>query len=76
MSKSNSQIESVLYAALDSPIGVVVTVHGVTAELARQKLYAVRKTSTLFLTLAFVISPFSENQIWIIKKGEPNAEET
>lgn len=57
-----------LYAALRSPLGVVITVTEGTPEQVRQRLYRL-KTDTAdpdLAHLSFVMSPTDPNQIWII----------
>lgn len=56
-----------LYDALNAPLGVEVETND--PERLRQKLYPLRKADDIFLPLAFVISPFDAQKLWIIKKG-------
>lgn len=44
-------------------------------ERLRQKLYQARKGYAEFSSLAFILSPFSSNVLFIAKQGKSNAEE-
>jgi hypothetical protein len=59
------------YAALASPLGVVVDVVEGTTEQARQKLYAARANAEDpdLAALSLVVSPSTPNQIWILKRA-------
>ena len=67
-----------LYAALLSPLGVVVETTDV--ERLRQKLYAIRREAKdeALAELSFVPSPTSDTQLWIVKKsrGSNGSDET
>lgn len=71
----STELQAMLFQALESPLGIEVESN--KPEQLRQKLYALRKTDTLFDPLAFVISPTKpETHLWIVKKPEPrNGEE-
>ncbi len=55
-----------LYDALHSPLGVEVAT--TDPERLRAKLYPLRKSDDIFLPLAFIISPFNLNNLWIVRK--------
>lgn len=56
-----------LYDALNAEIGIEVATDD--PERLRQKLYPLRKSDEIFLPLAFIISPFDKQKLWIIKKA-------
>ena len=61
-----------LYAALRSPLGVVIETDD--PEYLRQKLYPMRKKDPDFSILSFIISPMNGMDLWILRKPD-NAEE-
>jgi hypothetical protein len=63
-----------LYDALAQPVGTVIQTSN--PELLRQKLYQLRRDQApTFEDLAFLISPTNPDQLWIIHKHQPRAEE-
>lgn len=63
-----------LYSAKNSDYGIVVETS--SAELLRQKLYAVRREyDKEFEQLSFVISPINGADLWILNKEQGNAQE-
>lgn len=60
------------YKALASPRGVKFTTPDPAR--AKQKLYEARKAAgdEALMGLSIVQSPFDENEIWILKRGEAN----
>ena len=61
-----------LYDAINAEYGIAVETND--PERLRQKLYPLRKQDELFTPLAFVLSPFNPQELWILKKGPPDAE--
>lgn len=61
-----------LYDALAADFGIEVETDD--PERLRQKLYPLRKADELFAPLAFLISPFDMQKLWILKKGPADAE--
>lgn len=59
-----------LYEALGAEYGVAVETND--PDRLRQKLYPLRKTDEIFTPLAFVLSPFNPQELWIIKKEQPD----
>jgi hypothetical protein len=66
------ELTELLYDALRSPFGTVVESRD--PEKLRQRLYPIRKSSPDFLPLAFVISPMNPHDLWILNKGNTDAE--
>ncbi len=64
---SDLPLLQLLYDALHAEKGVVVTTND--PERLRHKLYPLRKTSSEFEPLAFLISPLNPSDLWIVKKG-------
>jgi hypothetical protein len=69
----NLALAELLYAAVNSPYGVLVETDD--AERLRQKLYAIRRDNKDFAALSFVISPMNGVDLWILNKGNTNAPE-
>lgn len=65
-------LASLLYEALNAPLGIVVETND--PERLRQKLYAERKKSPEFDVLSFIISPMNKRDLWILNKGNPSSE--
>lgn len=63
---SNLDLLELLYAAMNSAVGVVVETND--AEFLRQKLYPLRKANPEFNPLSFVISPVNNTDLWILRK--------
>jgi hypothetical protein len=59
-----------LYDALHAPLGIEVETND--PERLRQKLYPLRKADETFADLAFILSPFDTQKLWIVKKGQPD----
>jgi len=68
----NTPLISLLYEALDTPLGLVVETPD--PERLRQKLYPLRKQDPLFEPLSFILSPLNPTNLWILKRP-PNGEE-
>lgn len=66
------ELTELLYDALRTPLGTVIETDN--AERLRQKLYAIRKESEDFASLSFVISPINGLDLWIVNKGNVDAE--
>lgn len=62
----SAELADLLYQALSSDFGVVVETND--PDRLRQKLYPIRKESSIFLPLAFVISPLNPQDLWIVKQ--------
>ena len=63
-----------LYSAKHSDLGIVVETS--SAELLRQKLYALRREyEDEFQHLSFVISPMNGSDLWILNKEQGNAQD-
>jgi hypothetical protein len=62
-----------LYEALHSPLGIVVSTNN--PEALRSRLYPMRKEDPNFLLLTFSVSPDSPDELWIIKRAAPDAQE-
>lgn len=72
---SLSRFELLLHEAVADPRGLVVQVDG-DRELARQKFYQARSRSLhLFEEISIVISPMVSNELWLLNKGGPGAED-
>lgn len=67
----NLELAEILYDALRSPFGLVVETDD--AERLRQRLYVIRKESEDFAPLSFLISPLNGVDLWLLKKGTPDA---
>lgn len=66
------QLQSLLFSALASPLGIVITTTDPVN--LRAKLYPLRKQDPGFASLHFVIPPTApESTLWIVKKPEANA---
>lgn len=59
----SSNLESLLFQALEETFGIRLST--TNAEALRQKLYAVRKASSIFLPLSFIV--LSKTELWIVK---------
>tara|TARA_R110000868_G_scaffold307378_1_gene568829 strand:+ start:3298 stop:3522 length:225 start_codon:yes stop_codon:yes gene_type:complete len=58
-----------LYAALDSPHGLVIQTDD--AERLRQLIYAAKRIDPIFAALSLIIAPGgTNNRLWIVKKME------
>lgn len=68
----NLELTELLYDALRSPRGTVIQTKD--PERLRQKLYAIRRESEDFAQLSFVISPINGLDLWIVNKGNADAE--
>lgn len=66
------ELTELLYDALRTTRGTVIQTED--PERLRQKLYAVRKESEDFAQLSFVISPINGLDLWIVNKGNNDAE--
>lgn len=63
------ELESLLFSALSSPLGIEVTTSDPSA--LRQKLYTLRKKDSIFLPLSFVIPPTAPSStLWIVRKPD------
>lgn len=67
----NLELTKLLYDALRTPLGTVIETED--PERLRQKLYAIRKESSDFTQLSFVISPINGLDLWIVNKGNADA---
>lgn len=65
-------LTTLLYDALRTRLGTVIETED--PERLRQRLYAVRKDSEEFAPLSFVISPINGMDLWIVNKGNADAE--
>lgn len=64
-----------LYQALAAD-GFGIKVETEDPERLRQKLYQLKRKSPHFGGLSFIISPYKPSgELWILKQGNPNAEE-
>lgn len=68
----NLELMELLYNALRSPSGTIIETDD--AEFLRQKLYAIRRENAEFVNLSFVISPANGTDLWIVNKGNTDAE--
>mgnify|MGYP001610160803 CR=1 FL=1 len=68
----NLTLAEFLYNAYHSPFGIVISTDD--AEFLRQKLYAIRKQYPDLQNIAMIISPINGSDLWLVKKGETNAE--
>jgi hypothetical protein len=68
----NLALTELLYNALRSPFGTVVETDD--AERLRQRLYAIRREHEEFAPLSFVISPMNGVDLWILNKGNVDAQ--
>jgi hypothetical protein len=66
------ELAELLYDALRTPLGTVIQTE--YPERLRQKLYAVRRENQDFAPLSFVISPINGLDLWIVNKGNADAE--
>lgn len=66
------ELTELLYNALHSRLGTVIETED--PERLRQKLYAIRRGSEDFTPLSFIISPINGKDLWIVNKGNTNAE--
>jgi hypothetical protein len=63
-----------LYSAQNSDYGIVVETS--SAELLRQKLYAVRREyEDQFQQLSFIISPINGSDLWVLNKSGQGVED-
>lgn len=67
------ELLELLYDAVRSPFGLVIETN--SPDRLRAKLYPLRKTVPEFEPLSFVISPINGRDLWILNKGQANAEE-
>lgn len=66
------ELTELLYDALRTPRGTVIQTED--PERLRQKLYPIKKSSEDFTQLSFVISPINGLDLWIVNKGNTDAE--
>lgn len=67
------QLTELLYDALRTPLGTVIQTED--PERLRQRLYPIRKSSEDFAQLSFVISPINGLDLWIVNKGNADADD-
>jgi hypothetical protein len=66
-------IFEILIEALDSPYGIIVATND--PERLKQKLYAEMKKDEMFKALSCCTSRTNPGgEVWIVKKGQPDAE--
>ena len=68
----NLELTEILYDATRSALGLVIETDD--AERLRQKLYAIRRGTSDFDNLSFIISPINGVDLWILNKGTPDGE--
>lgn len=66
----SSDLAELLYSAYASDFGIVVETND--AEFLRQKLYPIRKENPDLSVLSFIISPFNNSDLWIVKNRTPD----
>ena len=55
-------------------IGIVVEVPtAADVERLRQRLYVAKREDPAYANLSFLVSPEADNQLWIVKKEDPDA---
>ncbi len=65
-------LTEILYDATRSGFGLVVETSD--PERLRQKFYTIRRDNPDLSALSFVISPFNGSDLWVLNKGNSNAE--
>lgn len=65
-------LTELLYDALRTPLGIVIQTED--PERLRQRLYPIRKGHEDFSQLSFVISPINGLDLWIVNKGNEDAQ--
>lgn len=59
-----------LYAALASPLGIIVETNNVTR--LRNKLYEIKREDSMFEAISLSPSPTNPGaELWILNKGQP-----
>lgn len=66
------ELTELLYDALRTPLGTVIQTED--PERLRQQLYPIRRESSDFTQLSFVISPINGLDLWIVNKGNTGAQ--
>ena len=63
------------YEALHSRYGIRLRIKSGDRTAARDKLYAERRKAEdpALSKISIVVSPFSEDELWLVKKDAPNA---
>lgn len=65
-------LTELLYDALRTPLGIVIQTED--PDRLRQRLYPIRKGHEDFAQLSFVISPINGLDLWIVNKGNEDAQ--